>query len=104
MQTAWKTPSRLSPSCPHAHAHPVKPRRNVAMRNFSHGTSDNPQNVENAKIMPNASFSPSQAVQVQLDAVAKNDDPCEFAEDTGSMERSWYFVTLQKDLYHGLFQ
>lgn len=79
------------------------------MRNFSHGTSDNPQNVENAKIMPNASFSPSQAVQVQLDAVAKNDDPWfnhgiqtmyEFAEDTGSMERSWYFVTLQKDLYH----
>ena len=24
----------------------------------------------------------------------------EFAEDTGSMERSWYFVSLQKDLYH----
>ncbi|KAF5832400.1 hypothetical protein DUNSADRAFT_11732 [Dunaliella salina] len=110
MQTVWKQTHRLSNPCP-AHMRVVdhRPRRNVAMRNFSQGTSDNPQNVENARIMPNASFSPSQAVQVQLNAVAKNDDPWfnhgiqtmyEFAEDTGSMERSWYFVTLQKDLYH----
>jgi hypothetical protein len=47
--------------------------------------------------MPSASFSPEQSVQVQLDALARNDEPWsnhgiqtayQFAEDAGGMERS----------------
>lgn len=58
--------------------------------------------------MPSPSFSPEKAVEVQLEALMKNDDPWmnhgiqtayEFAADAGGMERSRYFG-FSKDLYH----
>jgi len=68
----------------------------------------NPQNVNDPKVMPSPSFTPEEAVRVQLDALKSNDEPWtnhgiqtayEFSEDAGSMERSMYFG-FSKDLYH----
>lgn len=68
----------------------------------------NPQNVPDPEVMPSPHFSPGEAVNAQLSALQKNDEPWpnhgvqtmyEFAEDAGGMERSRYFG-YSKDLYH----
>ncbi|KAG2451322.1 hypothetical protein HYH02_003927 [Chlamydomonas schloesseri] len=68
----------------------------------------NPQNTPDPIVMPNPKFSPVESVEVQLNALRKNDEPWlnhgiqtayEFAADAGGMERSRYFG-FSKDLYH----
>ncbi|KAG2501655.1 hypothetical protein HYH03_000159 [Edaphochlamys debaryana] len=58
--------------------------------------------------MPSPALLPVETIKVQLDALAKNDEPWtnhgiqtayEFALDAGGMERSRYFG-FSKDLYH----
>ncbi|PNH02339.1 hypothetical protein TSOC_011694 [Tetrabaena socialis] len=84
--------------------HPAH-RRSVAVRSAPNW---NPQNTPDPIVMPNPSFSATEAVEVQLKALRANDEPWtnhgirtayEFAADAGGMERSRYFG-FSKDLYH----
>eukprot|EP00878_Enallax_costatus_P014078 GHUV01014723.1.p1 GENE.GHUV01014723.1~~GHUV01014723.1.p1 ORF type:complete len:200 (+),score=36.28 GHUV01014723.1:956-1555(+) len=68
----------------------------------------NPQNVPDPQVVPSLDLTPLEAVQAQLHAISRNDEPWpnhgvqtmyEFAADAGSMERSRYFG-FSKDLYH----
>ncbi len=61
------------------------------------------------QVMPSPSFSPTEAVDVQLRACSANDEPWtnhglqtayEFAVDAGSMELAPYFAGSRVDLYH----
>jgi len=77
----------------------------------------NPQNTEEAQILPSPAFSPSECVAAQLNALAACDEPWplhgvrtayEFGYDIGGLDPSYYFG-FRKDLYHfdhfmGIFQ
>lgn len=77
----------------------------------------NPQNTEEATVLPCPGFSAADCVAVQLDALADCDQPWplhgirtayEFGYDIGGLDPSYYFG-FRKDLYHfdhfmGIFQ
>uniref|UniRef100_A0A383VFR9 Uncharacterized protein n=1 Tax=Tetradesmus obliquus TaxID=3088 RepID=A0A383VFR9_TETOB len=100
--------SRLQPCCKVAAAGSTRVPHRHSLCVAATALKDNPQNTPNPQVVPSLDFTPQQALQAQLEAISRNDEPWsnhgvqtmyEFAEEAGGMERSRYFG-FSKDLYH----
>ena len=88
---------------------PEKHRRIRMIRPLQAGAPRwNPQNTDQPLFLPSPEYSPAETVAIQLDALAKCDDPWpnhglqlayEFGYDIGGLDPSMYFG-VRNDLYH----